>query len=162
MDLKNHGMTTDRNKIRKFGHVSRMDNLQAAVLNYRLNNLNKVIVQRRKNARYYEKYLNQKFVFLPKEEKHQYNSYHTFVVQVDKRNELKKYLLKNGINTTIHYPIPIHLQPAAKFLKYKRGSFPVAEVQSKRILTLPINQYLKHEQIKMICNKINYFYEKNL
>ena len=80
----------------------------------------------------------------------------------DKRNELKKYLLKNGINTTIHYPIPIHLQPAAKFLKYKRGSFPVAEVQSKRILTLPINQYLKHEQIKMICNKINYFYEKNL
>ena len=162
MDLRNHGMTSDRNKIKKFGYVSRMDNLQAAVLNYRLTKLSKVIAIRRKNVGYYNKYLNQKNVFIPKEEKYQFNSYHTFVVQVNRRNQLKEYLLKNGIHTTIHYPIPIHLQPAAKFLKYKSGSFPLVEDQAKRILTLPINQFLKRQQIKKISDNINYFYEKNL
>ena len=58
----------------------------------------------------YKKYLDQKNVFIPKEEKYQFNSYHTFVVQVDKRNQLIEFLLKNGIITAIHYPIPIHLQ----------------------------------------------------
>jgi len=160
-DLINHGMTSSRNIIKKFGYVSRMDNLQAAVLNYRLKKLNKVIAIRRKNVEYYKKYLDQKNVFFPDEEKYQFNSYHTFVVQVDKRDHLKEYLLKNGINTTIHYPIPIHLQPAAKFLGYKKGSFPVVEGQSKKILTLPINQFLKAKEIYNICKYISKFYLKN-
>ena len=63
--------------------------------------------------------------------------------------------------TAIHYPIPIHLQPAAKFLGYKKGSFKSAENQAKRILTLPINQYLNKNEIKRISDKINYFYTKN-
>ena len=88
--------------------------------------------------------------FLPNEKKHQYNSYHTFVIQVDKRDQLKKYLQKNNIMTAIHYPIPIHLQPAAKSLGYKKGSFKQAEAQAKRILTLPINQHLSRTEIKKI------------
>ena len=60
-------------------------------------------------------------MFFPLEKKEEFNTYHTFVVQVDKRDELKKYLNKNGISTAIHYPIPIHLQPAyKKFLKIER------------------------------------------
>ena len=161
-DLKNHGMTSDRNKIKKFGYVSRMDNLQAAVLNYRLSNLKQVISKRRKNVEFYKRYLNFDNVFIPHEKKYQFNTYHTFVVQVDRRNQLKEYLLKNRINTTIHYPIPIHLQPAAKFLGYKKGSFPITERQAERILTLPINQLLKQKEIKKISDKINYFYEKSL
>ena len=162
MDLKNHGMTSDRNKIKKFGYVSRMDNLQAAVLNYRLIKLNKVIAIRRRNVQYYKKYLNLDNVFVPDEEQYQFNTYHTFVIQVNKRDQLKEYLKKNGIVTAIHYPIPIHLQPAAKFLGYKKGNFPFAEKQAKRILTLPINQFLKKQEIRIISNKINRFYEKNL
>ena len=154
-------MTNDRNKVKKFGYVSRMDNLQAAILNYRLTKLNKVIAIRRKNVENYKKYLDQKNVFIPKEEKYQFNSYHTFVVQVDKRNQLKEFLLKNGIVTAIHYPIPIHLQPAARFLGYKKGSFPLTERQAKRILTLPINQFLRKQEIEKISNKINCYYEKN-
>jgi len=161
IDLRNHGMTNDRNKVKKFGYVSRMDNLQAAILNYRLTKLNKVIAIRRKNVENYKKYLDQKNVFIPKEEKYQFNSYHTFVVQVDKRNQLKEFLLKNGIATAIHYPIPIHLQPAARFLGYKKGSFPITERQAKRILTLPINQFLRKQEIEKISNKINCYYEKN-
>ena len=159
MDLRNHGMT-DRNRVKKFGHVSRMDNLQAAVLNYRLKKFNRIIIKRRNNANLYKKYLDQNKVYIPKEKKYQHNTYHTFVVQVDKRDKLKKYLQNNGISTTIHYPIPIHLQPAAKFLGYKKGSFPVAEKQAKRILTLPINQYLRDKDIKKISEKINFFYKK--
>ena len=159
-DLINHGMTSNRNIIKNFGHVSRMDNLQAAVLNYRLTKLKKVISIRRKNVELYKKYLDLKNVLFPKEEKYQFNSYHTFVIQVARRNDLKKYLLKNGISTAVHYPIPIHLQPASKFLRYNKGSFPMAEMQAKKILTLPINQFLKVREIYNICKHINKFYSK--
>ena len=78
----------------------------------------------------------------------------------NQRTELKSYLDSYGIETAIHYPIPIHLQPAAKFLNYKRGDLPETEKQAKSILSLPINQYLKTKEIKYICKTINKFYEK--
>ena len=161
LELRTHGMV-DRNTIKNLGYVSRMDNLQATVLNYRLKNLKNVIKKRRENFELYRKYLDEKYVFFPVEKQYQYNSYHTFVIQVDKRDQLKKYLQKNNIITAIHYPIPIHLQPAVRFLGYKKGSFKHVEKQAKRILTLPINQYLIKSDIKIISDKINYFYMKNL
>lgn len=161
IELRSHGIV-NRDVIQNFGYVSRMDNLQAAVLNYRLKNLKKIIKQRRKNVQLYSKYLDKKYVFFPNETKNQFNSYHTFVIQVNKRDELKKFLQKNNIMTAIHYPIPIHLQPAAKFLGYQKGSFQEAENQAKRILTLPVNQFLSHNEIKRISEKINIFYIKNL
>lgn len=156
-DLKNHGMT-NRNIVKNFGYVSRMDNLQAAILDYRLKNLPSIIKQRRKNANLYFKMIDRNNVYIPEEKKSEYNTYHTFVIQVKKRNQLKKYLKKFNIDTSIHYPIPIHLQPAAKKLGYKKGDFFKTEEQSKKILTLPINQYLKPEEIKFISQKINHFY----
>jgi len=160
IELRNHGIL-NRNLVRNFGFVSRMDNIQAAVLNYRLKNLKKTITLRRKNSELYRKYLDKKHVFIPEEKKYQYNTYHTFVIQVEKRDKLKKFLQKNNIFTAIHYPIPIHLQPAAKYLDYKKGSFLNTEKQAKKILTLPINQFLKHSEIKFISEKINFFYKKN-
>ena len=157
-DLRNHGMTK-RNKIKNFGYVSRMDNLQAAILNLRLKNLNKINNKRRKNAKFYINNLNKKFVYIPKENSNEFNTYHTFVVQVANRTKLKNYLEKKGIETSIHYPIPIHLQPAAKKLKYKVGDFKITETQSKKILTLPVNQFLKKSDLKKICREINNFYE---
>ena len=154
-DLRNHGMT-NRNIIKNFGYVSRMDNIQAAFLNFKLKSLNKVIQQRRKNFEIYKKNLSDK-VFFPIEKKNEYNTYHTFVIQVKKRNQLKKYLLKKGITTSIHYPIPIHLQPAAKNLGYKKGDFPITENQSKKIITLPIHQDLKKNDIIRICKLVNKF-----
>jgi len=161
IDLRNHGMT-NRNKVNQFGHVSRMDNLQAEVLNYRLKKLNKVIKRRRNNVELYKKYLNLKNIFIPDEKEYEFNTYHTFVIQVNKRDQLKKFLQKKGIGTAIHYPIPIHLQPAARFLGYKKNSFEEVERQAKRILTLPINQYLEKKDIQRITDEINYFYTKGL
>ena len=157
-DVRNHGMA-DRNKVKNFGYVSRMDNLQAAILNFRLKYLKKIIKKRRENAKIYFKYLNKKFIFIPRENKKEFNTYHTFVVQVNNRNLLQKYLKKKGIGTAIHYPIPIHMQPAFKKLNYKTNKLPKTEGQSKKIITLPIHQYLKHPDIKKICKVINNFYE---
>ena len=103
-----------------------MDNLQALILNHRLDNLDKLIAKRRNNAKFYFNNLR-KEIFIPEEKKHEFNSYHTFVIQTKKRDDLKKYLEKKGITVVIHYPIPIHLQPASKFLGYKKGDFPVTE-----------------------------------
>ena len=155
--LINHGMDT-RDNVSNFGFVSRMDNIQAAILNFRLKKLIDIIKKRRKNFKLYSKFLNKKNVFFPFETKVEFNTYHTFIIQVRNRDKLRDYLKKKGVDTAIHYPIPIHLQKASKFLGYKKGSFPVAEKQSKQILTLPINQYLKEKEIIYICNLIDEFY----
>jgi len=157
-DLRTHGMS-NRNVVKNFGYVSRMDNLQAAILNFRIKNLGSIIEKRRYNVSMYLKFLNKKNFFFKEESPDEFNTYHTFVIQVEDRDKLKKYLLKNGIETSIHYPTPIHLQPAAKFLGYKKNSFIITENQSKKILTLPINQFLKRKEIKYISNKINQFYD---
>ena len=157
-DVRNHGMT-NRNRIKNFGYVSRMDNLQAAVLNFRLRNLNYIIKKRRNNALIYSKNLNKKYVFIPPETKKEFNTYHTFVVQVSKRDKLKQHLKSKGIETSIHYPIPIHLQPALKKFKYRYSNLNQTEKQSKKIITLPINQFLKKSEIQKICFEVNSFYE---
>lgn len=155
--LRNHGLI-DRNTAIRFGYVSRMDAVQGVIIKYRLKHLNEVIQKRRTNAKIYKDLLNSKFVTMPQDLEDEYNTYHTFVVQVDQRDDLKKYLEISGVETSIHYPVPIHLQPAAKYLGYREGSFPVAESQSKRILTLPVNQYLLREQINKICKLVNSYY----
>ena len=155
--LRNHG-TKDRNVIDEFGFVSRLDAIQAVVLNYRLKKVNRLIKIRRRNAALYKKFLTKK-IFIPKERKDEFNTYHTFVVQTPKRDQLKKYLIKNKIETAIHYPIPIHLQPSAKKIGHKEGDFIKTEQQSKKILTLPIHQYLKESDIIKISQTVNNFFK---
>tara|TARA_A100001015_G_C15004464_1_gene720006 strand:+ start:283 stop:1392 length:1110 start_codon:yes stop_codon:yes gene_type:complete len=158
--IRNHGLE-DRNRINEFGFLSRMDVLQAAILNFRIKKLNSTNKKRRKNAEFYFKNINKDFYSLINEKKYQYNTYHTFVIQTHKREKLIKYLNMKKIGTAIHYPIPIHLQKASKYLKYKKGSFPVTEQQSKKILTLPIHQNLKKNELIRIVKKLNEFAEKN-
>lgn len=158
-EYRNHGII-DRNIVNNFGLVSRMDALQAAILSFRLDKLNFIIEKRRQNASLYLENLNKAYIGTPIESKQDYIAYHTFVIQCEKRDQLAKYLLKNGVQTSVHYPRPIHLQPAASGLGYKRGDFPMAELQSERILTLPIHQYLSAEDIGKVSSLINNFYEK--
>ena len=157
--LRSHGIV-DRDRVDNFGYVSRMDNLQAAILNYRLKKLDNIIDKRRNNAQYYFDHITSKNVTLPLEKEFEFNSYHTFVIQVENRNELKDYLLTMGIETAVHYPIPIHLQPAARKLGYKLGSFPLAEEQAEKIITLPINQQLSEIELEHISTTINDYYVK--
>ena len=156
--MRNHGLV-DRNYIENFGFVSRMDSLQAGILLFRLRNLYDNIEKRRKNADYYANNIEKNKVYIPFEKNNYYNTYHTFVIQCDYRDKLKEYLLSKGIETAIHYPIPIHLQSAARSLNYKKGDFPNAEKQSSKILSLPVNQFLVEKQLEYITHCINEFYK---
>ena len=155
--LRNHGMV-DRNTVAEFGWVSRLDTLQAAILRYRLHRLPDVIHRRRANAACYQSGLKRDYLFAPPCRPQEFNTFHTFVVQVDDRDRLKQALLAQGIGTAIHYPVPIHLQPAARQLGYKRGDFPVTERQADRILSLPIHQFLGTDEIDRVVAAINCIY----
>lgn len=155
--LRNHGLI-DRNTVARFGYVSRMDALQAAILRYRLGRLDEIVRRRRQNAARYDALLDRQAVFVPPERAEEFNTYHTYVVQVDRRDELQRYLAGRGIGTAIHYPVPIHLQPAASDLGYRKGDFPVTERQAQRILTLPVNQSLSEEDIAFVAESVNRFY----
>jgi dTDP-4-amino-4,6-dideoxygalactose transaminase len=153
---RNHGMA-NRNIVNHFGSVTRMDNLQAAILNYRLDKLKSTTEKRRNNAQFYFQNINKNDLFVPEEKENEYNTYHTFVVQTKYRDELKEHLSLNNIDTAIHYPIPIHLQPASSKFGYKEGDFPITEKQSKEILTLPINQYLDKDELDRVVYIVNEF-----
>lgn len=151
--LRAHGMA-DRATIEEWGLVSRMDTLQAAVLNYRLDKLPDVIAKRRANAALYQKLLHHERLYVPPCRNEEYNTFHTFVVQVDRRDELQAHLRSIGIKTAIHYPVPIHLQPAAKSLGHKMGDFPMTERQAERILTLPVNQYMSPADVETVAGEV--------
>ncbi len=159
--LRNHGIE-GKNNIKTFGFVSRMDNLQAVVLNERIKKLKKIINSRRKNAKLYFHYLDGlKYIKLPKEEKSEFNTYHTFVVQAKKRDQLKSYLEKKGISTVIHYRSLIfeHLAFKKRFKKININKFPVSKSIQSLILSLPINPFLTKRQIIKICKEIKRFYK---
>lgn len=156
--IRNHGMS-DRVTVLEWGTVSRMDTLQAAILKYRLGKLPQVVERRRANAKYYQEMLRHRAIFMPPCRDEEFNTFHTFVVQVDERDALQEHLSRLGIKTTIHYPVPIHLQPAAEYLGYKKGDFPMTEKQAERILTLPVNQYLSRGDQNIVIEEILKFYE---
>jgi dTDP-4-amino-4,6-dideoxygalactose transaminase len=151
--LRNHGMA-DRATVEEWGLCTRMDTLQAAVLNYRLDKLPEVIEKRRANAARYRALLDDERVFVPPCRNEEFNTFHTFVVQVDRRDALQQHLRERGIKTAIHYPIPIHLQPAARALGYGKGDFPATERQAGRILTLPVNQYMSASDIETVAGEL--------
>ena len=87
--------------------------------------------------------------------------FHVYVIRAKRRDELATYLEKNGVETKIHYPIPIHLQKGCHYLGYKLGDFPVCEAQSKEILSLPVHQHLTDNEINYVVDKIKEFDDKN-
>ena len=126
-------------------------------MNFRLKRLEKVINKRLKNASIYKKKLKLLDIYHPDERKDCRDTYHLFVIQSKKRDELKEFLFKNKIESNIHYPIPIHKQ---KIFKEYPQTLTKTEKQSKKILSLPINQYLNEEEIEKICECVKIFFGK--
>jgi len=155
--LRTHGMA-DRETVDEWGFVSRMDVLQAAILDYRLDKLPDVIAKRRENAALYQRLIKHEKVFVPPCRQDEFNTFHTFVIQVERRDDLQGHLRAIGIKTAIHYPVPIHLQPAAAGLGYRKGDFPAAERQAERILTLPVNQYMSVKDVEAVAGEVLAFY----
>lgn len=159
VQLRNLGLK-NRNESEIWGYNSRLDSIQAAIVNVKLKYLDKWTEARRENAAFYIKNLND-LVMVPKESADEKSVYHTFVIQAEKRDELQEYLMENGVGTKIHYPIPIHLQKAAASLGYKKGDFPVCEKAAAMILSLPVYQGLTEKDLMYVVEKIREFYWSN-
>jgi len=159
--IRNHGLK-NRNSVEIFGYNSRLDTIQAAVANYKMKNkLNNITNKRIKNATMLDKLLSKnKNVTTVKRLKHLKEVFHLYHINVKKRDLLQKYLIKNNIDAKVHYPIPIHLQKAAKYLKYKKGDFPIAEKMANTSLSLPVHEFIDERHIKHMVHYINKFYLK--
>ncbi len=156
--MRNHGIKS-RDNVTMYGINSRLDSLNAEVLKMRLKRLKNLIQRRRRNANLYQKLLKKtneiKFINTDDDRK---DAFVMFIVLAEKRDKLQKYLLENNIESLIYYGTPLHLHKAAKVLKYKKGDFPVAESQCKKVLALPHHQHLTTDQIYYVAEKINKFY----
>jgi len=160
--LRNHGRITKKYEHKIEGYSSRLDNLQAAILRVKLRYLNKWNESRRKNAKKYNELLNNiGGITTPYEADYAKHVYHLYVIRVEKegRDKLREELKSKGIATGIHYPIPLHLQPAYNYLGYKRGDFSVTEEYSQKILSLPMFAELTDKQIDKVGKLLRNYYE---
>ncbi len=149
--LRVHGQTK-RYHHKYIGIAGRLDTIQAAVLNVKLKYYKDALVLRQSVAAKYTKILKDKNIVLPFIEKNKTSSYAQYSVRVQNRDLLQEKLKAVGIPTAVHYPIPLHLQECFKYLEYKKGDFPISELVSNEIISLPMNPYLKDEEISYICN----------
>jgi len=157
--LKQHGIADDRYRHDLSGHNYRMEELQAAALRVKMNYIADWTDSRRKHADSYRGLLaGVGDIVLPKEMPNVKHVYHLFVIRTEKRDELLKHLNNNGIGAGLHYPTPLHLQPAFEDLGYKEGDFPVAEKAAKQILSLPMFPELTEEEIARICDLVKDFF----
>jgi len=158
--IRNHGLK-DRNNVVIFGYNSRLDTIQAAVANYKMKNkLDNITSKRIKNATTLDKLLSKnRNITTVKRMKHLKEVFHLYHINVKKRDLLQKYLIKNNIDAKVHYPIPVHLQKAAKYLKYKKGDFPIAEKMAKTSLSLPVHEFIDERHLQHMVKSINNFYK---
>ena len=150
--LRNYG-SHEKYKNLYQGVNSRLDEIQAAMLNVKLSHLDDEIAHRRKVANAYIEGINNKAIILPTKEHDSAHVWHVFVVRCERRDELQKYLADNGVQTLIHYPVPPHQQPAYK--EWNELSYPISENIHAQVLSLPISSLMiiddVHKIVK-ICN----------
>ena len=156
--LRNHGLV-DRDHCVEFGYNSRLDELQAALLNLKISEVDSWNERRNEIADKYRNGLKDLPVKLPFTWENTYNVYFSFVIMVEDRERLMDYLSSKSIECKIHYPISIHKQQAS-IDSIGEVSLPKTEAQNERILSLPIYPSLKDEQIEYIIDSITEYYSK--
>jgi dTDP-4-amino-4,6-dideoxygalactose transaminase len=150
----------NRHIYKGFNH--RLDNLQAAILLTKLPHLDEWNEARRRAAAHYDSLLRDLPVKTPGVMDSIDHVYHLYVIRTKRRDELDVYLNERGIDTGIHYPTPIHLQPAYRELGYQSGDFPNSEACANEILSLPMYPELGEDEIREIVKVIQEFSEKNI
>ncbi|WP_020521465.1 DegT/DnrJ/EryC1/StrS family aminotransferase [Catelliglobosispora koreensis] len=157
--LRDHGRTTKYSH-EIVGYAHRLDTLQAAVLNVKLTTLDAGNQRRRELAGLYSQaLLGIGDLRLPPVTPGQVSVMHHYVVRTHHRDALLAFLKENEVEAGIHYPIPLHLQPAYAFLGHKEGDFPVGEAYAKECLSLPIYPELTEEQLERVVATVKSFFE---
>ena len=154
--LRNYGQEK-RYYHRIKGINSRLDELQAAILLVKLKYLDQWNSRRREIARIYSEIITTKQATKPKEMSYGRHIFHLYVIRHARRVDLQTYLEHVGVQTMIHYPVPIHLQEAYRDLGYEKGSFPVAEYCADEVLSLPIYPQLHDEEVMSVAKLIDNF-----
>ena len=140
------------------GMNSRLDALQAAVLDVKLDHLDAWNSARQRNAALYREALAG-IVTVPIQQPYQTSHvYNQFVIRCARRDELRKFLAESGVGSEVYYPLALHLQPALAAYGYKAGDFPISEQLSKEVLALPIFAELTEEEIATVAGLIREFY----
>ena len=156
--IANHGMAI-RYHHDYIGVNSRLDSIQAAVLDVKLKHLNDYIARRQKAAAYYtEAFRNNPNIVTPTwDDSHTTHVFHQYTLKLKNvdRDNLKDKLAEKGIPAMIYYPIPLHLQKAYQDPRYKAGDFPAAEKLVRCVLSLPMHTELDEEQLKYITECVN-------
>lgn len=148
--LRNYGST------KKYHHEvqgsnRRLDTLHAAILRVKLRQLDQWNAARRRHAQHYNERLKEANVVCPQEADHTVPVYHLYVIRVADRDGLQAHLRAKGIATVIHYPVPIHLQPAYASLGYPQGAFPITEKFAGEMLSLPMYAELSDEAVEYVA-----------
>ena len=152
--LANYGST--RKYVFKYsGRNSRLDEIQAAVLDVKLKHLDEANAHRQEIANYYYDHIQNPSIKLPKRLPDANNVYHIFPILCERRDELQKYLTENGVQTLIHYPIPPHQQEC--YLKWNNLSLPITEQIHQQELSLPISPVMGVEESQCLCELINQY-----
>ncbi len=152
--LANHGRLT------KYAHQMegcnhRLDGMQAAVLRVKLRHLQEWNDRRHQHAQLYDRYFADSDKIVPvREMPGARSNFHLYVVQVDDRDAARKKLAEAGIDSGIHYPVPLHLQPAYRHLQIKRGSFPVTEKVADRLISLPMYAEMSEAMIEHVAGTL--------
>ncbi|MEX1241319.1 MAG: DegT/DnrJ/EryC1/StrS family aminotransferase [Cyclobacteriaceae bacterium] len=141
------------------GVNSRLDTMQAAILNVKLKYLSVYTDRRNRVASFYEANLSEEYLHMPVRAKNSTHVFHQFTVRINgrSRDDFQKHLTANGIPFMIYYPVPLHLQKAYKRPGFGEGSFPVTEKLSKTVISLPIHTEMEPDQLAFICDTINKF-----
>ena len=151
------------NRISEYaGRNSRLDEIQAAVLRIKLKYLDLDNEKRRKIAQYYMTHLADSQVSLPVIRPDNESVFHLFVIQVERRQELLDYLLSKGIQAGVHYPIPVHLQPAYKDRISLASDMSFTEGLTDRIISLPMYPELSIQDVEKIINAVNSFFNNRV
>lgn len=143
------------------GYNSRLDEMQAAILNIKFPHLEEWSNNRRSHATLYTELLNKKLsevIQTPVEKEGNHHVFHQYTLRVPKRDELQEFLKEQGIATMIYYPMPLHLQPVFKDLGYKEGDLPETEKAAKEAISLPMYPELPRDHQEYIVEKIVEFY----
>ena len=151
--LRDHGRSGKYTHA-EIGYNFRLDALQAAVLNVKLKRLDEWNEQRRRLAARYDELLAGSGIATPSEAPYAKSVYHLYVVRLPNRSAVQDALRAKGIATGIHYPLPLHLQPAFASLGYGKGQFPITERYADEILSLPMFPELREDEVERICREV--------
>jgi dTDP-4-amino-4,6-dideoxygalactose transaminase len=152
--LANHWQTERYIHATPVGTNGRLDALQAAILDVKLKRLDEWNACRRRIAAHYCSRLSDSAVVTPQAPAYGEHIYHVYLVQVDRRDQVRRALAEHGVETGLHYPVPLHLQQAFGYLQQGPGTFPVTEAVARRLLSLPMYPHMEPAQVDYVCDAL--------